>query len=117
MTIAIEGLNRSGLGGGGIVRMKCRDFLWEYDFMAHLAPRADLSYEEILTYALASYIASHDLDDGARNALVAQWKPLARQVVAACRAEPAAEYWSGVFEATLTKAMGEHAGPQPTASP
>lgn len=87
-----------------IRRMRCRDMLWEYDFMRGLAPKAKLQHEEIFHVAFAMLIAAKQLGNDARDALIAQWDTLVGQTLDSCRAQPDAPYWRDAFVHTFQSA-------------
>lgn len=87
-----------------IERMKCRDLLWEYDFMRRLAPKAKLQHEEIFHVAFAMLIAAKHLGNDARDSLIAQWDTLVGQTLDSCRAQPEAAYWRDAFVHTFESA-------------
>lgn len=87
-----------------IEHMSCRDFLWEYDFMRSLAPKAKLQHEEIFHVAFAMLIAAKRLETDARDSLIAQWDTLANQTLDSCRAQPDAQYWRDAFVHTFESA-------------
>ena len=80
-----------------IQRMRCRDMLWEYDFMHRIAPKAKLQHEEIFHVAFAMLIAAKSLGNETRDALIAQWDTLIGQTLDSCRAQPDAQYWRDAF--------------------
>lgn len=87
-----------------IGRMSCRDFLWEYDFMHSLAPKAKLQHEEIFHVAFAMFITARHLGAEARDSLIEQWDTLTGQALDSCRAQPAAAYWQDAFVHTFESA-------------
>jgi hypothetical protein len=88
-----------------IERMKCSDFLWEYDFMKRAAPkRASLEHEELFHVAFAMLIARRNLPNESRDVLIKQWSVLVPQTVDSCRAQPAAMYWNDAFAPTFDSA-------------
>lgn len=88
-----------------IGRMKCRDFLWEYDYMKRRArKRVSLEHEELFHVAFAMLIAERNLPAESRDALIKQWTALTTQTVDSCRAQPDAMYWKDAFMHTFDSA-------------
>jgi hypothetical protein len=80
-----------------IEHMTCRDFLWDYDFMQRIAPKAQLWHEDLFHVAFAMLIAAKKLSNESRDALIHQWEPLTGQTVDSCRAQPDAKYFKDAF--------------------
>jgi TonB family protein len=86
-------------------RMRCRDLLWEFDFMKRRAPKAKLLHEDIFQVAFAMFLAAGDFRESARDALIGQWSGLVAGTLAGCREQPDALYWQEVFVPVFTRAV------------
>jgi len=96
-----------------VERMRCRDLLWEYDFMRMRAPKAKLDHEDVFHVAFAMFLASGNVNDDARDALIREWPVLIERVVAACREKPDELYWQGEFVRIFARAAPYQSLPVP----
>jgi TonB family protein len=107
----VEG-DQSAESAGRIERMRCRDLVWEHDFMQRRARRANLVHEDIFHVAFAMFLAS-GVNESSRDALIDQWSGLVGQVLAGCREQPEALYWREVFVPIFSRAAPYQSAPVP----
>jgi len=93
--------------------MRCRDFLWEFDFMRRMAPKANLLHEELFHVPFAMFIAAGGVSEAARDALISEWDVLVVKTIAACRENPDAAYWQETFVPLFTRAVPYSSAPVP----
>jgi hypothetical protein len=93
--------------------MRCRDFLWEFDFMRRMAPKANLLHEDLFHVPFAMFIAAGGVSEAARDALIAEWDVLVVKTIAACRENPDAAYWKETFVPLFTRAVPYSSAPVP----
>jgi hypothetical protein len=93
--------------------MRCRDFLWEFDFMRGMTPKANLLHEDLFHVPFAMFIAAGGVSETARDALIAEWDVLVVKTIAACRENPDAAYWKETFVPIFTRAMPYSSAPVP----
>jgi TonB family protein len=96
-----------------VKRMRCRDLLWEFDFMAQRAPRAKLEHEDLFHVSFAMFLAAGTIKESARDALIGAWSTLVPRAVAECRAKPDVLYWQDVFVPLFMNAMPYESAPVP----
>jgi hypothetical protein len=96
-----------------IQRMKCSDFLWEYDFMKQRAPKANLQHEQLFHVAFGMFLAAGNLNETARDALIGEWPKLVERTVNGCREQPQAAYWKDVFVPLFERARPYQSPPVP----
>ena len=104
--------DQPGVNAARIARMRCRDMLWEYDFMRARAPRANLVHEDIFHVAFAMFLAG-GVNEAARDALIGEWSPLVDKVLASCRERPGDLYWREVFVPIFSNAAPHQSAPVP----
>jgi hypothetical protein len=90
-----------------ILRMTCKDFLWEYDLMKEIAGGRLINHEQLLMTSLAMYGSKHDLPGESWPKLSQLGASAIRTSVKKCRTKPTEMFWSGVFEAALASRFGE----------
>jgi len=91
--------------------MRCRDLLWEYDFMKRRAPKAKLEHEGIFHVPFAMYLAAGRVNEAARDALIHEWPKLTESVLSECAGKPDALYWKDVFVPVFTRAAPYQSAP------
>lgn len=106
----IEG-NQGADDAARVQRMRCRDLLWEHDFMKRRAPKARLDREAVFLVPFAMYVAAGGVNEAARDALIRDWQKLVEDVLATCRAKPEAAYWQEVFVPIFTRAAPYQSAP------
>jgi hypothetical protein len=106
----IEG-NHPAENAARLERMRCRDMLWEYDFMKRRAPKAKLLHEDIFQVAFAMFLAAGDFRESARDALIGEWSGLVENTLAGCRKNPEFLYWQEVFVPLFTRAAPYESAP------
>ena len=94
-------------------RMRCRDMIWEFDFMTRRAPKARFDHEETFHIPFAMFLAARSLKESARDALIQDWSSLVARTVNECRAKPDALYWKEVFVPLFVDAMPYESAPVP----
>jgi TonB family protein len=87
---------------GRIVRMTCRDFLWEYDLMKQIAGKRSVNREQLLLTSFAIYIVKHEVAGDVIGRLERNRDATIHDTVDQCRTRPTEKYWTGVFEAALS---------------
>jgi hypothetical protein len=92
-------------------RMRCRDLVWEFEFMQRRAPKAGLLHEDIFQVAFAMFLAAGDFRESARDALIGEWSGLVERTLAGCREKPDAFYWQEVFVPLFTRAAPPESAP------
>jgi TonB family protein len=89
--------------GARILRMKCKDFLWEYDLMKAL--RARVGEEQMPRIAMAVYLAARKLPTSQINDVFAAGKKGLPKSAEACREKPDAMFINDVLTPTLDDLM------------
>lgn len=106
----IEG-NQGADDAARVQHMRCRDLIWEHEFMQRRAPKAKLEHEAIFVVPFAMYLAAGRNNESARDSLIREWSKLVNDVLAECRAKPEAAYWKGVFVPIFTRAAPYQSAP------
>ena len=89
--------------GARILRMKCKDFLWEYDLMKAVKARVD--EEQMPRIAMAVYLSSRQLPTSQINDVFAAGKKGFPQSAEACRLKPDAMFMNDVLTPTFDELM------------
>jgi hypothetical protein len=89
--------------GARILRMKCKDFLWEYELMKTLRARVD--QEQMPRIAMAVYLSSRQLPTSQLNDVFAVGKLGFPKSAEACRQKPEAMFMSEVLTPTFDDLM------------
>ena len=89
--------------GARILRMKCKDFLWEYELMMALKARID--QEQMPRIAMAVYLASRQLPTSQINDVFAAGKKGFPKSAEACRQKPDAMFMNDVLTPTFDELM------------
>jgi hypothetical protein len=89
--------------GARIMRMKCKDFLWEYDLLKSL--KASLSQEQMPRTAMAVYLASKHLPNPQMNAVLKAGRKGIPMSAEACRQKPEAMFVNDVLLPTFDALM------------
>jgi hypothetical protein len=89
--------------GARILRMKCKDFLWEYDLMKAL--RARVAEEQMPRIAMAVYLSSRQLPASQINDVFAAGKKGLPESAEACRQKPDAMFMNDVLTPTFDGLM------------
>jgi TonB family protein len=89
--------------GARILRMKCKDFLWEYDLMRALRARVD--EEQMPRIAMAVYLSSRQLPSAQINDVVAVGRKGLPKSAEACRQKPDAMFMNDVLTPTFDDLM------------
>jgi TonB family protein len=76
-----------------IKRMRCKDFLWEYDLMKSIAGAKPLYNEHMLRTSLAMFIVHKSVKSDELNALSIVFSESVRDAVNQCRKQPDAKYF------------------------
>lgn len=76
-----------------ITRMRCKDFLWEYDLMKEIARSKPLYNERMLRTSLAMFIVHEKVTGEEINALNIVFSEGVRATVNECRKHPDAKYF------------------------
>ena len=84
-----------------IHRMKCRDFLWEYDLMKEIAPQGDFLHDRLFDYSFAMYVAQRQPPVEQQQIMVQIWPTLIAATIESCRTNPGGLYWEDGFAATF----------------
>jgi hypothetical protein len=104
--------DQAGADAARIERMRCRDLLWEHDFMQTRAPSATMVHEDIFHVAFAMFLAG-GVNESARDALIGEWSTLVDLVLVSCRETPGALYWREVFVPVFSRAAPHQSAPVP----
>jgi TonB family protein len=89
-----------------IGRMKCSDFLWEYDLLKEIAGRQrSVNQETMLTTSLAMFVVQEKMNDSELKLLNRSFDKIVRESVESCRQNPQEKYWSGVLAPALKAAV------------
>jgi TonB family protein len=87
-----------------IHRMKCKDFLWEYDLMKEIDPNGDFSHDRLFEYSFAMYVAQRQPPVEQQQVMLSIWKSLVDGAISSCRTNLSSQYWeenfAPVFDAT-----------------
>lgn len=94
-----------------VQRMRCRDFVWEYEFMQRRAPKVKLQHEAIFHVPFAMFLAGGTVNDDGRDALIREWSTLVERLLADCRQRPDSRYWTDVFVPVFTRATPYRSAP------
>lgn len=89
--------------GARILRMKCKDFLWEYDLMKAVKARVD--EEQMPRIAMAVYLSSRQLPTSQINDVFAAGKKGFPKSAEACRLKPDAMFMNDVLTPTFDELM------------
>src|SRR5688572_5040798 len=89
--------------GARILRMKCKDFLWEYELMKALRARVD--EEQMPRIAMAVYLSSRQLPSSQINDVFAAGKKAFPKSAEACRQKPDAMFMNDVLTPTFDDLM------------
>lgn len=89
--------------GARILRMKCKDFLWEYDLMKSL--KARLSEEQMPRAAMAVYLATKRLPNPQMKVVLAAGRKGIPMSANACRQKPDAMFANDVLTPTFDALM------------
>lgn len=89
--------------GARILRMKCKDFLWEYELMKALRARVD--EEQMPRIAMAVYLSSRKLPTSQINDVFAAGKKGFPKSAEACRQKPDAMFLNDVLTPTFDDLM------------
>ncbi len=89
--------------GARILRMKCEDFLWEYDLMKAL--RARVGEEQMPRIAMAVYLSARKLPTSQINDVFAAGKKGLPKSADACRQKPDAMFMNDVLTPTFDDLM------------
>lgn len=84
-----------------IHRMKCKDFLWEYDLMKEIAPQGDFLHDRLFDYSFAMYVAQRQPPVEQQQVMVKIWPTLIAATIGSCRSNPGGLYWEDGFAATF----------------
>lgn len=90
--------------GARILRMKCKDFLWEYELMKALRARVD-DGEQMPRIAMAVYLASRQLPSSQINDVFAAGKKGFSRSAEVCRQKPDAMFMNDVLTPTFDELM------------
>lgn len=88
---------------GRIRRMKCQDFLWEYDFMKEIVGSGKLEpmHEQMLRTSFAMFITREKSSDDDLALLQRKFSAAVNETVTQCRQSPEAGYFTEVFVPAL----------------
>jgi hypothetical protein len=89
--------------GARILRMKCKDFLWEYELMKTLGAR--VAEEQMPRIAMAVYLSSRQLPTSQINDVFAAGKKGFPKSAEACRQKPDAMFMNDVLTPTFDDLM------------
>jgi TonB family protein len=89
--------------GARIMRMKCKDFLWEYDLLKSL--KASLIEEQMPRTAMAVYLASKRLPNSQMKAVFRAGRKGMPMSAEACRQKPDAMFVNDVLAPTFDALM------------
>jgi hypothetical protein len=89
--------------GARILRMQCKDFLWEYELM--MALRARVNEEQMPRIAMAVYLSSRNLPTSQINDVFAAGKKGFPKSAEACRQKPDAMFMNDVLAPTFDDLM------------
>jgi TonB family protein len=92
---------------GRILRMTCKDFLWEYDLMRELAHDKPIDNEQMLLTAIAMYGSKHQIPNESLWKLTHVAPSSIRISAGKCRATPTELFWGGVLEPTVTARLAK----------
>jgi TonB family protein len=85
-----------------VERMKCKDFVWEYNFMREAAYQQRLTFgEELFQTALGMFISRERVLDAQIAVLSRSVVPAMDASAQACRSKPDEVFFSSVFSPTL----------------
>lgn len=84
-----------------IGRMRCKDFLWEYDLMKDIAGSRSLDNEELFRELQAMYIVQENVPGDALPQLRRQFDGAVRTSVEECRKRGEAQFYQEVFAPVL----------------
>jgi TonB family protein len=91
---------------GRINRMRCKDFLWEYDLMKEIAGSRPIYNERMFRTTLAMFIVQEHVAGNELNALNMAFSGAVRDSVDQCRHRPDDKYFQDVLTPTLKKKLG-----------
>lgn len=89
-----------------ISRMRCQDFLWEYDLMKEIAGRHSINREQLFDVSVAMFIARHQVTDSELVTIGKIREAAIRESVEKCRTAPTEKFWSDAFEPALASRLG-----------
>jgi TonB family protein len=84
-----------------ISRMRCKDFLWEYDLMKDIAGAKPVYDERILRTSLAMFIVHKSVKGDELNTINIAFSESVREAVNQCRKQPDAKYFLDVLAPAL----------------
>jgi TonB family protein len=76
-----------------IKRMRCKDFLWEYDLMKDIAGAKPVYNEQMLRTSLAMFIVHKSVKSGELNTINMAFSESVRDTANQCRKQPDARYF------------------------
>ena len=84
-----------------ISRMRCQDFLWEYDLMKEIAGAKPVYDERMLKTSLGMFIVHKSVKDDELNRITMDFSQGVREAVNECRKRPGAKYFLEVLSPIL----------------
>jgi TonB family protein len=90
-----------------IVRMRCKDFVWEYDFMRAIAGNvAPLTNEQMIKMSMAMFMVQENLSNEELKRLNRNYARTLRKVHDTCRGRPEDKYYAQVLAPELKSQLG-----------